>query len=105
MDLHVFPIPIPSLRPIPLGLPSAPGPSTCLMYPTWAGDLPIEILNLQFSSVTQSFPTLCDHMNRSMPRLAVPHQLLEFTQTHVHQVGDAIQSSHPLSSPSPPAPV
>ena len=58
----------------------------------------------QFSSVAQSCPTLCDPMNRSTPGLAVNHQLLEFTQTHVHQVGDAIQPSHPLSSPSPPAP-
>ena len=57
-----------------------------------------------FSSVTQSCPTLCDPMNRSTPRLPVHHQLLEFTQTHVHRVGDAIQPSHPLSSPSPPAP-
>ena len=58
----------------------------------------------QFSSVAQSCPTLCDPMNCSMPGLPVHHQLPEFTQTHVHQVGDAIQPSHPLSSPSPPAP-
>ena len=57
-----------------------------------------------FSSVTQSCPTLCHPMNRSMPGLPVHHQLPEFTQTHVHQVGYAIQLSHPLSSPSPPAP-
>ena len=57
----------------------------------------------QFSSVTQSCPTLCDHMNHSTPGLPVHHQLSEFTQTHVHWVGDAIQPSHPLSSPSPPA--
>ena len=55
-------------------------------------------------SVTQSCPTLCDPKNRSTPGLPVHHQLPEFTQTHVHRVGDAIQSSHPLSSPSPPAP-
>ena len=61
-------------------------------------------LSVQFSSVAQSCPTLCDPMNRSMPGLPVHHQLPEFTQTHVHQVGDAIQPSHPLSSPSPPAP-
>ena len=60
---------------------------------------------LQFSSVAQSCPTLCDPMNRSTPGLPVHHQLLEFTQTHVHRVGDAIQPSHPLSSPSPPAPI
>ena len=59
---------------------------------------------LQFSSVAQSCPTLFDPMNRSMPGLPVHHQLLEFTQTHVHRVGDAIQPSQPLSSPSPPAP-
>ena len=60
--------------------------------------------SVQFISVVQSFPTLCDPMNRSTPGLPVHHQLPEFTQTHIHQVGDAIQPSHPLSSPSPPAP-
>ena len=60
---------------------------------------------LQFSSVAQSCPTLCNPMNRSTPGLPVHHQLPEFTQTHVHRVSDAIQPSHPLSSPSPPAPV
>ena len=60
--------------------------------------------SVQFSRVAQSCPTLCDPMNRSTPGLTVHHQLPEFTQTHVHQVGDAIQPSHPLSSPSPPAP-
>ena len=58
----------------------------------------------QFSSVAQSCPTLGDPMNRSMPGLPVHHQLPESTQTHVHRVSDAIQPSHPLSSPSPPAP-
>ena len=62
------------------------------------------ISSVQFSSVTQSCPTLCDPMNRSTPGLPVHHQFPEFTQTHVHQVSDAIQPSHPLSSPSPPAP-
>ena len=57
----------------------------------------------QFSSVTQSCPTLCDPMNHSMPGLPVHHQLPEFTQTYIHQVSDAIQPSYPLSSPSPPA--
>ena len=56
------------------------------------------------SSVAQSCPTLSDPMNLSTPGLPVHHQLPEFTQTHAHQVGDAIQPSHPLSSPSPPAP-
>ena len=62
--------------------------------------------SVQFSSVTQSCPTLCNPMNCSMPGLPVHHQLPEFTQTHVHRVSDAIQPSHPLSSPSllPPIP-
>ena len=60
---------------------------------------------VQFSSVAQSCPTLCDAMNCSTPGLPVHHQLPEFTQTHVHEVGDAIQPSHPLLSPSPPAPI
>ena len=59
---------------------------------------------VQFSSVTQLCLTLCDPMNHSTPGLPVHHQLLEFTQTHVHRVGDAIQPSHPLLSLSPPAP-
>ena len=58
----------------------------------------------QFNSVTQSCPTLCHPMNCSTPGLPVHHQLLKFTQTHVHQVSDAIQPSHPLLSPSAPAP-
>ena len=62
------------------------------------------ISSVQFSSVAQSRPTLCDPMNRSTPGLPVHHQFPKFTQTHVHRVGDAIQPSHPLSSPSPPAP-
>ena len=57
--------------------------------------------SVQFSSIAQSCPTLCDPMNCSRPGLPVHHQLLEFTQTYVHQVSDAIQPSHPLSSPSP----
>ena len=58
---------------------------------------------IQFSSVAQLYPILCDLMNCSAQGLPVHHQLLESTQTHVHRVGDAIQPSHPLSSPSPPA--
>ena len=57
----------------------------------------------RFSSVAQSWLTLCDPMNHTMPGLPVHHQLPEFTQTHVHWVDDAIQPSHPLSSPFPPA--
>ena len=61
----------------------------------------IGLNSVQFNSVAQSCPTLCDPMNCSTPGLPVPHQLPEFTQTHVHRVGDAIQPSHPLTSPSP----
>ena len=68
----------------------------CLVY-NWQ-------LVFQFSSVAQSYPTLCNPMNRSTPGLPVHHHLPEFTQTHVHRVSDAIQPSHPLSFPSPPAP-
>ena len=63
-----------------------------------------KIHSVQFSSVAQLCPTLCDPMNHSTPGLPVHHQLPEFTQTHGHWVHDAIQPSHPLSSPSPPAP-
>ena len=59
---------------------------------------------IQFSSVTQSCPILCNPMNRSTPGLPVHHHLPEFTQSHVHRVSDAIQPSHPLFSPFPPAP-
>ena len=59
--------------------------------------------SVQFDSVTQSCPILCKPMDCSRPSFPVQHQLLEFTQIHLHQVGDAIQPSHPLSSPSPPA--
>ena len=60
--------------------------------------------SVQFSSATQSCPTLCDPMNHSMPGLPVHHQVPEFTQTYVHRVGNVIQPSHPLSSLPPPAP-
>ena len=60
------------------------------------------ISSVQFSSVAQSCPTLFDPMNRSMPGLPVHHQLPEFTQTHVHRVGDASQPSHPLLPPFSP---
>jgi len=62
----------------------------------------LHFLSVQFSSVAQLCPTLCDPMNRSMPGLRVHHQLPESTQNHVHWVGDATQPPHPLSSPSPP---
>ena len=67
--------------------------------------LVIQFSSVQFSLVAQSCPTLWDPMNCSTPGLPAHHQLLEFTQTHVHRVIDAIQPSHPLSSPSPPAPI
>ena len=74
-----------------------------------AGSLPLapsgKFSSVQFSSVTQSCPTLCDPVNRSTPGLPVHHQLPEFTQTHVRRVGDTIQPSHPLSSPSLPTPI
>jgi len=72
-------------------------PSCCL---AWGQT----IVGVQFSSVSQSCPTIYDPMDCSTPGLPIHHQLPEFTQTHVHWVSDAIQPSHPLSSPSPPAP-
>ena len=74
-------------------------PSLCLLV----GALNPFTFKVQFSSVAQSCLTLCDPMNRSTPGLPVHHQLPESTQTHVHYVGDAIQPSYPLLSPSPPA--
>ena len=64
----------------------------------------IQFSSVQFSSFSQWCPTLCDPMNRSTPSLPVHHQLLKPAQTHAHRVGDAIQPSHPLLSPSLPAP-
>ena len=76
-----------------------------LLFQWWfSGGERTTTYSVQFSSVAQSCLTLCDPMNHSTPGLPVHHQLLEFTQTHVHWVSDAIQPSHPLSSPSPPAP-
>ena len=74
-----------------------------LPLPSPWGSLKTLSHSVQFSSVTESYPTLCNPMNCSSPGLPVYHQLLESTQTHVHRVDDAIQPSHPLSSPSPPA--
>ena len=75
-----------------------------LVYISVFVPVPYCLDDCQFSSVTQSCPTLSNPMNRSTPGLPVHHQLPEFTQTHTHGVSDAIQPSHPLSSPSPPAP-
>ena len=75
------------------------GSNLCLFHlPTLAGRFftAEPQVSVQFSSVAQSCPTLCDPMNRSTPGLPVYHQLPEFTQTHVHRVGDAIQPSHPV---------
>ena len=80
------------LRPNPRAKESFPFPDSSQLH------------SVQFSSVVQSCPTLCDPMNRSTPGLLIHHQIPEFTQTHVHRIGDAIQPSHPLSSLSPPAP-
>ena len=66
--------------------------------------LKLFLLSVQFSSVAQSCPTLCNPMDCSVPGFPVYHQIPELAQIHVHRVGDAIQPSHPLSSPSPPAP-
>ena len=77
------------------------------MYELWTEMVTTVVdqgLSVQFSSVAQSCPTHCDPMNHSTPGLPVHQQFPEFTQTHVHQVGDAIQPSHPLSSPPPTAP-
>ena len=93
-------LPCPSLGDLP-----DPGiEPTFLMSPALAiGFSTTSDISVQFSSVTQSRPTLCDPMNCSTPGLPVHHQLPEPTQTYVHWVSDAIQPSHPLSSPFPPA--
>ena len=92
---------IQSSHPLPLHSPFALGLAQHQGLFQWVGTA---FSSIQFSSITQSGPTLCDPMNHSTPGLPVHHQLPEFTQTHVHWVGDAIQPSHPLWSPSPPAP-
>ena len=82
-------------------------PCFCWQYrtsPSLASKNIINLISVQFSSVAQSCPTLCNCMNHSTPGLPVHHQLPEFTQIHAHWVGDAIQPSHSLSSSSPPAP-
>ena len=76
--------------------------SKCLLI-SWLQSPSTVIFSQSASSVTQSCPTLCNPMNRSTPGFPVHHQLPEFTQTHIHRVSDAIQPSHPLSSPYPTA--
>ena len=80
-----------------------PKPRPCLDSSLIKHPKPKSLNTVQFSSAAQLGPTRCDPMNHSTPGLPVHHQLLEFTQTHVHRVCDAIQPSHPLSSPSLPA--
>ena len=74
-----------------------------MLLSLWTKSWSYHLLSVQFSSVAQSCLTLCNPMNCSTPGLPVHHQLPEFTQTHIHRVSYAIQPSHPLSSPSPPA--
>ena len=91
----------------PWSSPSPPAPDPSIRVFSSESTLHIrwpKYWSFQFSSVVQSCLILCDPMNCSTPGLPGHHQLPEFTQTHVHQVSDAIQPSHPLSSPSPPAP-
>ena len=78
--------------------------SICMAESLWKHPNMVNQCSDQIRSVAESCPTLCDPMNHSTPGLPVHHQLLEFTETHVHRVSDAIQPSHPLSSPSPPVP-
>ena len=93
--------------PTPGNLPNPGTESESLLSPTLAGRfftfVPPGKPSYRISSVAQSCPALCDPMHSSMPGFPVHHQLLELAQTHVHQVSDTIQPSHPLSSPSPPA--
>ena len=85
--------------------PETFGDKKASLFPWWKVGHTLSKGYIQFSSVAPSCPTLCDPMNCSTPGLPVHHQLLEFTPTRVHWVGDAIQPSHPLSSPSPLPPI
>ena len=77
--------------------------TTCTLFTMASCEIvALNFSSIQFSSVTQSYLTLCNPMDESMPGFPVCYQLPEHAQTHVHQVSDAIQPSHPLSSPSPP---
>ena len=93
-----------SLVPLPFLKPAWTSGSSLFMYCWSPSDITSLFLSYQIRSVAQSCLTVCDRMNCSTPGLPVHHHLPEFTQTHVHRVSDAIQPSHPLSSPSPLAP-
>ena len=95
-------LPLASLRALPN--PRITAMSAILAGRFFTSEQQGKLSYIQIRSVAQSCPTLCDPMNHSTPGLPVHHQLPEFTQTHVPRVSDAIQPSHPLSSPSPPAP-
>ena len=95
-------LPDPGTEPVSLTSPALAG-ELFSTRATWEAHLN-HIISDQIRSVTQSCLTICGPMNCSTPGLPVHHQLPEFTQTHIHQVSDAIQPSHPLSSPSPSAP-
>ena len=101
-----LPCPFPGDLPNPGTEPECPAspalPVDSLWLSHWRSPVMAQFSSVHFSCSVAS--TLCDPMNRSTPGLPVHHQLPEFTQTHVHQVSDAIQPSHSLSSPSPPAP-
>ena len=99
---------LPHCRQILYQLSHKGSPFTCYHNVTHQAPLSMEFSRQEYwsgsvSSVAQSCQTLCDPMDCSMPGFPIHHQLPELAQTHVHQVGDAIQPSHPLSSPSPPA--
>ena len=78
-------------------------PNSDLNWRKWGKPLDHSGISISISSIAQSCLTVCDPMDCRTPGLSVQHQLLEFTQTYVHWVGDAIQPSHPLSTPFPPA--
>ena len=101
-----LPFPSPGELPDPGIKPRSPALADGFFTTEPPGKLPgkYSFSSVQFSSVAQLCPILCDPMNRSTPGLPVHHHLPEFTQTHVHRVSDAIQPSHPRSSPSPPVP-
>ena len=103
---HPDTFPFSALSPYPARASGCPRNALRIQFPAFG--LPplvwpfLEVPSFQFSSVAQSCPALCNPMDCSTPGFPVHHQLLELAQTHVHRVGDAIQTPHPLLSPSPP---